>query len=259
MRKQLLLLILVGSLIAQPGLFNPFAGVSSSKEAKKLVGSWVEYNIDNIDEDESGLLKLSITGQEKCDSGKECFWFELEMKNKKGDRDIVKYLVSDITVMNEKTSGSLIMVIKHNDEPAQAIQWDFNTPENKKEQEKYYAEPQGKIEMNEETITVPAGTFKCAHIISRDEKKKIISEAWVTPEIPIIGVVKAVSYEGKKQSTIVLNRYGLEGAKSSIAENPKPVKMNDFFKKMMAPGNEDDADENKEKNIMEGIQNIFGR
>lgn len=264
MKKLILILAWAGLLLAQPAIFNPFSGIGTPKELKKVIGSWARYDmIGSPDKNEGGSLKLSLVGQERCDSKGDCFWFEFELKNKNGDRDIVKYLVSDITEAGEKASGNFIMITKHNDEPAQAIQWDFGTPvgkeENVNKDDKASVEPKSKVEAKTEDITVPAGTFKCTHIISYNEKGEVESEAWSAPEVPMTGIVKLIYRDGKEQVTIVLTGYGFEGAKSAITENPKPIKMNELFKNMMQESEKNIEEDEEQENIMQGIQNIFGR
>lgn len=49
------------------------------------------------------------------------------------------------------------------------------------------------IEMKEATITVPAGTFECAHIRAKNKKDDSEIQQWVNPtEIPVLGLIKSL-------------------------------------------------------------------
>lgn len=50
------------------------------------------------------------------------------------------------------------------------------------------------VDMREDSVTVPKGTFECIYVKIRDTKKNEESEAWLNPEqIPMSGLIKTIA------------------------------------------------------------------
>lgn len=64
------------------------------------------------------------------------------------------------------------------------------------------------IEMKEDRITVPAGTFDCIHARLKDKESNKEINAWINPQvIPMSGMIKQVAPSDLGNVTIVLKSY----------------------------------------------------
>ncbi len=64
------------------------------------------------------------------------------------------------------------------------------------------------VEVKEDKITVPAGTFECIHARLKDKETNKESNAWINPQlIPISGMLKAVQPSQLGEVTILLTSF----------------------------------------------------
>jgi hypothetical protein len=64
------------------------------------------------------------------------------------------------------------------------------------------------VEVKEDKITVPAGTFECIHARLRDKEKNEESNAWINPQIvPMSGMLKQVAPSQVGEVTILLKSF----------------------------------------------------
>ena len=64
------------------------------------------------------------------------------------------------------------------------------------------------VEVTEDKITVPAGTFECIHAKLKDSKTGEMSEAWINPEkVPLSGMLKALQPSQLGQVNIQLKSF----------------------------------------------------
>ncbi len=64
------------------------------------------------------------------------------------------------------------------------------------------------VEVKEDKITVPAGTFECIHARLRDTQKNEESNAWINPQVvPMSGMLKQVSPSQVGEVTILLKSF----------------------------------------------------
>ena len=64
------------------------------------------------------------------------------------------------------------------------------------------------IEMTEDRISVPAGTYDCVYVKVRDNKENKESEAWINPtEIPITGMLKTIAPGPMGKVTVELTKF----------------------------------------------------
>ena len=265
--------MLSGIVLGQvPQFYNPFAGISSPETGPMKVGAWTKYKITSAKPEEEhspSTLKLSLVGEEKT-KGQNLFWFEIDMTDQNGDRDIIKYLTKLDELNTQK--GYMSIIFKHNDEPA--VEYEFEIPE---EQPEYQAETTYSNEtskerkqetstpnftVDEQTITVPAGTFKCKHFVTVNEENGEKTEVWVSSKVPLMGIVKMVSDDGE----MVLTAYDTKGAKSAITETPKKINMTQMMHQMFTPPPQppdqeegDDDEDIMDDAIKNGLKSIFGR
>lgn len=65
------------------------------------------------------------------------------------------------------------------------------------------------IEMKDDRVTVPKGTFDCTYVKIKDVKSGDVSEAWIdlTREVPITGMIKTLAPSQIGQVTVELTSY----------------------------------------------------
>ncbi|MCK5833255.1 hypothetical protein KAH81_06245 [bacterium] len=183
-------------------------------------GAWVEYMIKDNDGN-AQKMKFSIISQEKEDDI-EYYWFELKTTDQEGKWSIFKFKSTD--PKNKEAAVSLIIQIQGE----QPRQMDFMLPSNRPVAKGAETEPVEEIEIPEVeidvkkdvTIEVAAGKFKCDKYTITDEEGK--TEIWISPEIPIAGVVRAIR-EG--EGLTELTKYGEKGAKSEVSGATQSIEL----------------------------------
>jgi hypothetical protein len=138
------------------------AVANANKGLSWTVGDTTNYNLD------AGFIKGTavITVREETEEG---FWLNQDLELGMAGQQKVEILL-------DKNTGEVKRIIV-----------------NGKEQEKPEVDMEV-ISMDEDKITVPAGTFECIHVVIRDKTKNEDSDAWVNPQlIPINGLLKNVS------------------------------------------------------------------
>ena len=64
------------------------------------------------------------------------------------------------------------------------------------------------VEVKEDKITVPAGTFECLHAILKDKKTNENADVWVNPAlVPMSGMIKTIQPSQLGKVTIVLKSF----------------------------------------------------
>lgn len=64
------------------------------------------------------------------------------------------------------------------------------------------------VEVKEDRITVPAGTFDCIHAVLKDKETQQVSNAWLNPQlIPLSGMVKSVQPGQMGEVTLELTSF----------------------------------------------------
>lgn len=64
------------------------------------------------------------------------------------------------------------------------------------------------IEVKEDKITTPAGTFECVYAKIKDKQSGEISEAWVNPsKVPMVGMLKTIAPSQIGQVTVLLQSF----------------------------------------------------
>ena len=175
-------------------------------------GAWVHYLVTDA-EGMKTKVKFSVLSAEDCD-GEECYWFEMKTTSSEGEWSIMKF--KGVDPRDRESVISLIM--QRQGEPARRM--DMLLPSNRPQppsavsggSKKDAEEPRDQVIKIEEKakMEVPAGGFITTKytISSGDEK----STAWISDEVPIMGLVAAESESGE----IELVAYGEEGAESEI-------------------------------------------
>ena len=262
------LFFVVGFVFAQMFPVVPGGAVAHYKPQN---GVWTEYQMKDNDSD--GTMKISVVGDEEKD-GEHFFWWEMKTVDKKsGEYSIIKF--EGTQNPNDRNTVSTF-IMQHNDE--QPIKYTFKIPppDENEEPAKKESEPRtpaANTTENEdkeiknlgwETITVPAGTFKCQHFVIYDENDKESDEYWTSDKLPLIPIVKAVNHSDN--STMELVSYG-DKAVSEIKGTPKEITMDrDYFNNMMSNAAKEEAKDAAKKGasdalkegVKEGLKGLFG-
>jgi len=177
---------------------TPLAAQQSFFGYTPRVGSWWEYEMTT--NGEKAAMRQACVGEEVIE-GKTYYWQEIKTSTGEGPT-IIKMLVSlegEVKRHVVKSPGQPAMEM-----PPQMIQKQRAAGEEVKLED-----------VGEETVKVPAGSFKCTHYREFDPWAKESMDGWVNAKI---GVVKITS----KGSVMVLKAYGT-GAKSEITETPQKM------------------------------------
>ena len=180
------------------------------------VGSWVEYEFTG--QGQAGLSRFAVVGTENR-NGREFTWYEMNM-NMGGQRMIAKMLVEGgfYQAMAEKTIEE--MIVKAGDQPAMKFSGTMlermlgQMGDNPASQ---FAEGCENAErVGEESITVPAGTFRAVHY--RLTTGLSPGDVWIVEGIPF-GMVK---WTGSKGDSAELVGKG-DDAQMELTEEPMVI------------------------------------
>ena len=185
--------------------FGKTTGPRFYTEFKPVVGGWSEYQMTTKG-DSSSKMKLAIVGKEGDD-----YWYETIMEGQREGKLISKMLVSGNPAEQKNIKR---MIIKMGNESAMEMPTQMMQRGSSQSQK-----PKGKtVDKGEETLKVPAGTFKAQHVQYQDGEKVV--DAWILKDVSPYGTVKIQS----KDFEMTLIGYGT-GAKTLITETPKKFEM----------------------------------
>ena len=177
------------------------------------VGGWAEYQISG---QTGGFnnFRLAAIGSETRD-GKQLMWLEMTTTDR-GQRMVAQLLVPAFPYQPDQIQG---MIMKSGDQPAMKMssqmlgmmrsQMSHNPAMSMSEACK------GVTLVGEESVTVPAGSFRAQHFHDAADS----TDVWVAENVPF-GLVKVTD----SARTTVLTGHG-SGAKSSITETPQEMPM----------------------------------
>lgn len=195
------------------------------------MGSWAEYQTTR--DGQSMKTRVAIVGQEKRD-GKDAIWFESTMETPRG-RMISEMLVPSYPF---EPGSAIETVVKRGDQPAMKMPAGMmGMMRGGQGQPQPSAPGQGApgrgmgrgmgrsaaanwmqqcrslTVVGQESVTVPAGTFKATHLRNASDS----TDVWVSREVPF-GMVKSQT----AGMTAELSAMGKD-AKKSITETPKDM------------------------------------
>jgi hypothetical protein len=190
-------LCLTGSVSAQLGNMNPFKKPNIADIFKPVVGNGGLYEKQRTDRQAAPTqFEMTVVGKETVD-GEEGYWMEFGTQESKTGQMIYGKSLMTRDFKFKK------MVFQQPGKPA--MEMSFNPTDRTKshmseEMEKWH-------QVGTESITVPAGTFSCAHW----KKDTGVGDVWVSDKVTPMGMVKSVS-EGE---TMVLLKV-ITGAQDHI-------------------------------------------
>jgi len=181
------------------------------------MGEWAEYTWQEKGKTDSPRFRIAVVKEEQR-QGKRMYWLQMSMNDKDPSK---RTIIQTLTPWEESTLGgqsSVEVVMKIGNQPAMKT-----GPEHAKaaggadwreacKDSKFVAE---------ESVTVPAGTFRARHYSGAKGE-----DVWASMEAPVWHLVKMTTKEG---NTMALSSVGM-GAKSEITE--KPVDMSKTLEQM---------------------------
>jgi hypothetical protein len=188
------------------------------------IGEWAELTSEAKSGKEAQVTRVAFVGKEQR-NGRDLYRIQMTM-NVKGQRQIMQSLTPwDISALSPGQDYDNEIVVKQGDNPAMSM------PVKADQKRNAVAELQkncAKVKyVGEETMAVPAGSFKARHYADED------GDSWFSPDAPGYRLVKMVTKDGK---TISLTAVGT-GAKNEITEKPMDMKAMmsnpEAMKKMM--------------------------
>ena len=176
------------------------------------IGEWAEIAFEKKgDEKGPDRMRMAAVGTERRE-GKQMYWLQMDMTDDKGKRSIIQMLTPwDVTTLHGGEPAEVVM--KMEGQPAMKMSGGMM---------KRSAAAQGDWRefcakstfVGEESVTVPAGTFKTRHYKGPD------GDTWASLDAPVWHGVKMTTEGGK---TMVLSSKGT-GAKNEITETPVDMK-----------------------------------
>jgi hypothetical protein len=185
-RLQVVLLAAVGCLclsgaVSGQGGMNFFKKPNIADIFKPEVGNGGLYEEQHADQKKPPTqMEMTIVGKEMVD-GQQGWWMEVgHVAGKSGTMMYSKMLVT-------KDFEFKKIIFQQPGQPAMEMPFNFTGKDNavKDEMEKWH-------QVGTETITVPAGTFSCAHW----KKDAGTGDVWVSDKVSPMGMVKSVTESG---------------------------------------------------------------
>lgn len=175
------------------------------------VGRWAEYNAVYNQKDPY-TVRYAVVGSETRE-GKDLQWVEMRMTGSKKDQNMVYQMLVPGSIMEMDKVEEI--VFKPGDKPAMKMNgMMMGMIRGQLEKQSFYRDAcKGVTLVGEESVSVPAGTFKTMHFRSSEHAM----DSWFTPGVPF-SLVKSTGKDFKLE----LASQG-EGAKSSITEKPQEM------------------------------------
>ena len=231
MRPSICLAICALALAPQPARAqNACDNLKSFFSKAPKIGDWAEMRMDMKNSKEPSVSRVSFVGKEQR-NGRELYRMQM-VSTVQGKRHVVQMLTPwDMSVLAENQDFDSEVVMKMGDQPAMIMPIKAGDQTGKYDLRKSCSEIKY---IGEETVDVPAGSFKAQHYKGPD------GDTWVSPDVPGWRMVKMASKDG---DTLVLTAVGT-GAKNEITEKPVDMKAmmgNPEAMKKMMEGNKGES------------------
>lgn len=176
------------------------------------LGEWADVRMD-MQKDQGKkpvLMRVAFVDKEER-GGEQMYRMQMTMTHKDGKKQIMQVLTPWGPKALERDYDTE-MVMKMGDQPAMIMP--FKAGQKNPGMSDVRKECAKLSFVGEESVTVPAGTFKTRHYAGPD------GESWVSPDVPGWRMVKMVTKQG---DTMVLTATG-RGAQNEITEKPVDMK-----------------------------------
>ena len=176
------------------------------------VGAWAEYT--GTYKGKPTTMRYAVVGSESRD-GKDLKWLELRTQGEKPEKTMVYQMLTPGTPA--EIGQVQDMVFKEGDKPAMRMNSMMVGMVRGQMQKSSILSNicEGVTSAGEETVEVPAGSFKATKLHNAEDS----TDTWVSPKVPFY-MVKSVG----KDYDLSLAKVG-DGAKSSITETPQEMPM----------------------------------
>jgi len=169
-----------------------------------VVGKGAVYDVTSS-EGKKHQQEIAVVGKETVE-GKDGYWMQMAINNEElGGQMVMKHLF----VLDGQETRSVKTIMQFPGRPPMEMPAQMGRRERASQSADVRSEAQ---DLGSESVTVPAGTFRCEHYRTKDG-----GDVWVSSEVPPWGLVK---YQGK-DSTMVLTKVVTE-AKDKITGVPQP-------------------------------------
>jgi len=181
------------------------------------IGEWAEFTWQEKGKPQSQPMRMAVIKEEQR-QGKKMYWLQMTMNDKDpSKRTIIQRLTPwDHTSLAGENTGEVVM--KMGNQPAMKIGAEHAKAAGGTDWREACKDSKF---VGEESVTVPAGTFKARHYTGAHGE-----DTWASMEAPVWHLVKMSTKEG---NTMTLSSTGM-GAKSEITE--QPMDMSETLEKM---------------------------
>ncbi len=192
------------------------------------IGRWAELKMDKPSSDRGPTtMRMAVVGRESK-AGKPLYRVQMTSTDPRSGQPLIIQMLAPwgLDAVGGREQSEIVM--KMGDQPAMKMTRGKGIPDQgQSDLRKQCAKAKF---VGEESVTVPAGTFKARHYASPD------GESGVSADVPVWHIVKSVDTD---KSSMTLTAVG-DGAKNEITETPLDFKtmMNnpEAMKKMMGGG-----------------------
>jgi hypothetical protein len=175
------------------------------------IGEWGEFTYEKKGKPDPERIRMAVVKEERR-QGKQMYWLQMVMGGEgKGKRTVMQMLTpweqSSLVGQN-----SMEMVMKIGDQPAMKMSPELGkSAATRADWREACADSKF---VGEESVSVPAGTFRARHYSGPD------GDTWASMDAPVWHLVKMSTKDG---TTMVLSATGM-GAKNEITEKPVDMK-----------------------------------
>ncbi len=193
-----------------------------------VIGRWAELRMEKPSSDKKPtIMRMAVIGKESK-AGKTLYRMQMVSADPRSGQPVIFQILAPLGLDALSSKEQSEVVMKVGDQPAMKMTKGRGIPaQDQSDLRKQCAKAKF---VGEESVTVPAGTYKARHYSSPD------GDSWVSAEVPAWHLVRTVDSD---KSTMTLVAVG-EGAKNEIRETPVDFKtlMNnpEAMKKLMGAG-----------------------
>jgi hypothetical protein len=173
------------------------------------IGEWAEFTWEKKGKPNPDPVRMAVVKEERRD-GKQMYWLQMVITDN-GKRTVMQMLTpwEQSSLVGENT---VEVVMKMGDQPAMKMSPELGkSGASRADWREACADSKF---VGEESVSVPAGTFRARHYSGPE------GDIWASMEAPVWHLVKMSTKEG---TTMVLSSAGM-GAKNEITEQPVDIK-----------------------------------
>jgi Domain of unknown function (DUF4412) len=173
-----------------------------------VIGAGAAYAIDHRDGSKT-QMEVIVVGKEVVD-GKEGYWFEMTMPNRRGEGDMIMKMLYVLDGENMVTRRVIMQ------QPGMdPMEMPMQMMQRRRPQEQAADFRKNAEDLGSESVTTPAGTFTCEHFRKTGENGT--SDSWISKDVSPYGLIKSTGPDSSMTLTKVITN-----AKEKITGTPKP-------------------------------------